>query len=147
MLGEIDLHPNGFHQLAPGQRLITMMSPTIVLHQGRPVLVVGSGGSSRLRTAILQVISNFIDFAMPLADAVDAPRLHFEAGTVQLEGGIEPEVADQLDAAGYRVNRWPERNMFFGGAHAVARSTDPSLQDQGWVAAGDRRRGGSIVEV
>ena len=147
MLGEIDLHPNGFHQLAAGQRLITMMSPTIVLRQGQPVLAVGSGGSSRLRTAILQVISNFIDFTMPLAEAVDAPRLHFEANMVQLEGGIAPEVADQLEAAGYRVNRWPERNMFFGGAHAVARSTDLPSQDQGWVAAGDRRRGGSIVVV
>lgn len=147
MLGEIDLHPNGFHQLEPGQRLITMMSPTIVLRRGQPVLAVGSGGSSRLRTAILQVISNVIDFAMPLAEAVDAPRLHFEANTVQLEGGIGPDVADQLEAAGYRVNRWPERNMFFGGAHAVAQSSDLLPPDQHWVAAGDRRRGGSVVVV
>jgi gamma-glutamyltranspeptidase/glutathione hydrolase len=108
---------------------------------------VGSGGSSRLRTAILQVISNVIDFAMPLAEAVDAPRLHFEANTVQLEGGIGPDVADQLEAAGYRVNRWPERNMFFGGAHAIAQLSDLLPPDQRWVAAGDRRRGGSVVVV
>ncbi len=141
MLGEIDLHPGGFHKLPPGQRLMTMMSPVLVLHQGRPILAVGSGGSNRLRTAITQVISNFIDFRLHLAEAVDAPRLHFEDQVLQLEGGISPAVADQLEAAGYTVNRWPDRNMFFGGAHAVAR-------DEGrWVAAGDRRRGGSIVTV
>lgn len=141
MLGEIDLHPGGFHKLPPGQRLMTMMSPVLVLHQGRPILAVGSGGSNRLRTAITQVISNFIDFRFHLAEAVDAPRLHFEDEVLQLEGGISPAVADQLEAAGYTVNRWPDRNMFFGGAHAVAR-------DEGrWVAAGDRRRGGSIVTV
>ena len=141
MLGEIDLHPNGFHRLPPGQRLLTMMSPVLVLRHGRPLLAVGSGGSNRLRSAITQVISNFIDFDMPLEQAVDAPRVHFEDNELQLEGGISPLVADQLETAGYTVNRWPERNMFFGGAHAVAR-------DGGrWVAAGDRRRGGSVVTV
>jgi gamma-glutamyltranspeptidase/glutathione hydrolase len=141
MLGEIDLHPNGFHQLPPGQRLMTMMSPVLVLHQGQPILAVGSGGSNRLRTAITQVISNFIDFKMHLAEAVDAPRVHFEDNELQLEGGINPAVAAELEAVGYTTNRWPERNMFFGGAHAVA-------QDAGrWVAAGDRRRGGSVMTI
>ena len=141
MLGEIDLHPHGFHQLRPGQRLMTMMSPTLILRHGRPVLAVGSGGSNRLRTAITQVISNFIDFDMELAAAVDAPRLHFEDDNLQLEGGVAPAVAAELEAAGYDVNLWPDRNMFFGGAHAVAR------QETGWTAAGDRRRGGSVVVV
>ena len=141
MLGEIDLHPNGFHRLPPGQRLMTMMSPVLVLRRGRPRLAIGSGGSNRLRSAIIQVISNFIDFDMHLDQAVDAPRVHFEDNKLQLEGGISPIVADQLQAAGYAVNRWPDRNMFFGGAHAVAR-------DGGrWVAAGDRRRGGSVMTV
>ncbi len=141
MLGEIDLHPTGFHKLPPGRRLMTMMSPALILRQGQPILAVGSGGSNRLRTAIIQVISNFIDFRLHLAEAVDAPRVHFEDQVLQLEGGVSPAVVDQLEAAGYAVNRWPDRNMFFGGAHAVAR-------DEGrWVAAGDRRRGGSIVTV
>lgn len=141
MLGEIDLHPNGFHKLSPGQRLMTMMSPVLILHQGQPVLAVGSGGSNRLRTAITQVISNFIDFKMALNQAVDASRLHFEEEIIQLEGGIEPAVAGQLEAVGYTVNRWPQRNMFFGGAHAVAQN------DGRWVPAGDRRRGGSVLVV
>jgi gamma-glutamyltranspeptidase/glutathione hydrolase len=142
MLGEIDLHPTGFHKLPPGQRLTTMMSPVLVLYHGHPVLAVGSGGSNRLRTAILQVISNFIDFKMHLNEAVDAPRLHFENNVAQLEGGIAPETADRFEAAGYTINRWPERNMFFGGAHAVAQEDNSE-----WVAAGDRRRGGSVMVV
>jgi gamma-glutamyltranspeptidase/glutathione hydrolase len=141
MLGEIDLHPNGFHKLLPGQRLMTMMTPVLILHRGQPMLAVGSGGSNRLRTAIAQVISNFIDFNMSLDQAVDAPRLHFEEGIVQLEGGIEPDIADKLETTGYTVNRWPQRNMFFGGAHAVAQINGS------WVAAGDSRRGGSVLVV
>ncbi len=145
MLGEIDLHPNGFHRLSPGQRLMTMMSPVLILRQGRPVLAVGSGGSNRLRTAILQVISNFIDFNINLNEAVNAPRVHFEDNVVQLEGGIAPAVADEFEAAGYTVNRWPERNMFFGGAHAVAQEDRTDHQPPRWVAAGDQRRGGSVM--
>jgi len=147
MLGETDLHPKGFHRLPPGQRIMTMMSPTLVLHQGRPILAIGSGGSNRLRSAILQVISNVIDFEMPLAEAVEAPRMHFEENELQLEGGIAPQVTVQFQAAGYIVNQWPERNMFFGGTHAVAYQSHQNDDSASWVATGDARRGGSVIEV
>ena len=141
ILGEIDLHPQGFHRLPPMTRLTTMMSPAVVLRQGEPLLAVGSGGSNRLRSAITQVISNVVDFGMPLADAIDAPRVHFEGGLLQAEGGIPDTVVRDLEGAGYQVNHWPGPNMFFGGAHAVAR------QNGQLGAAGDRRRGGSVAEV
>jgi gamma-glutamyltranspeptidase/glutathione hydrolase len=141
MLGEIDLHPGGFHRLPPGARLSTMMSPAVVLRAGKPVLALGSGGSNRLRSAITQVISNVIDFGMPLDEAIDAPRVHFEADVLQVEGGISNSVVRQLEGAGYRVNYWPDRNMFFGGAHAVAQQTGQL------VAAGDKRRGGAMAVV
>ncbi|MDM8526769.1 gamma-glutamyltransferase [Anaerolineales bacterium HSG24] len=144
MLGEIDLHPNGFHQLPAGQRLTTMMCPVLVLKDGEPILAAGSGGSNRIRSAILQLLSNVIDFKLPLEQAVNAARVHFEAGTTQLEGGILPAVADQFETFGYNINRWPKRNMFFGGAHAVARTDSDS---QTWTAAGDKRRGGTIEVV
>ncbi len=140
MLGEMDLHPKGFHLLSPGERLQTMMSPVLALKDGRPVLAIGSGGSNRLRTAILQTVVNVIDFGMPLEQAILAPRVHFEEDVLQLEGGIEADVAFTLSAQ-YEVNRWSERSMFFGGAHAVAREGDH------WTAAGDPRRGGSTVIV
>jgi gamma-glutamyltranspeptidase/glutathione hydrolase len=141
ILGEIDLHPQGFHRLPPGTRLTTMMSPVVVLCDGEPMLAVGSGGSNRLRSAITQVISNVVDFGMPLAEAIDAARVHFEGDLLQVEGGISESVVRGLEGAGYRVNHWPGRNMFFGGAHAVAR------QNGELVAAGDRRRGGSVAVV
>lgn len=141
MLGEIDLHPQGFHRLPPGQRLSTMMSPVIVLRGGQAELAVGSGGSNRLRTAITQFLSNVLDFGMDLQTAVDAPRVHFEEDVLQLEGGIDAAVAGSLEQYGYRVNCWPDRNMFFGGTHAVAR------QNHRWTAAGDARRGGTVEVV
>ncbi|MDM8519833.1 gamma-glutamyltransferase [Anaerolineales bacterium HSG6] len=144
MLGEIDLHPNGFHQLPAGQRLTTMMCPVVVLKDGEPILAVGSGGSNRIRSAILQLLSNVIDFNLPLDEAVNASRIHFEAGITQLEGGISPTVADKFEAFGYKINRWPKQNMFFGGTHAVARSDSGS---QLWTAVGDKRRGGTIEIV
>lgn len=140
MLGEMDLHPKGFHLLAPGERLQTMMAPILVLKDSRPMLAIGSGGSNRLRTAILQTVVNVIDFGMPLEQAILAPRIHFEEDVLQLEGGIEPQVAFELENL-YQINRWAERSMFFGGAHAVAR------QGESWMAAGDPRRGGNTVVV
>ena len=141
MLGEADLHPQGFHKLAPGTRLTTMMSPTVLLKDGAPQMVLGSGGSSRLRSAILQSISNVIDFKMPLEEAVHAPRIHFGAGILQLEGGVPDEQALALETLGYDVNRWETLNMYFGGTHAVA------LEKGHWVAVGDSRRSGDGVIV
>ncbi len=141
ILGEIDLHPNGFHTAPPGSRLQTMMSPAIVLRDGAPVLALGSGGSTRIRSAIVQVLSNVLDFGMPLDVAVAYPRLHFEAGVLQMEGGAPPKIVGSLQKLGYRVNRWHGKNMYFGGVHAVG------ALHRDWRAVGDSRRGGSAVAV
>lgn len=139
MLGELDLHPRGFHKLPPGVRLSTMMTPAVVLRNGEPIMATGSGGSNRIRSAIVQAISNIVDFELPPAEAVNLPRVHFEEGELQLEGGIETRVAEALHARGYDVNPWNERNMFFGGAHSVVRRSGQ------WIAAGDSRRGGATA--
>ena len=141
MLGEIDLHPGGFHQLSSGERLTTMMTPTVVLRNGQPILAIGSGGANRIRSAILQSISNVIDFQLPVLEAVNKPRIHFEEGILQLEGGIDDQTANALADWGYQINRWDGLHMFFGGAHAVEIAGD-KLQ-----AAGDQRRGGSVAAV
>src|SRR5918999_169322 len=77
MLGEQDLNPHGHHQHRPGRRLPSMMAPTVVVGDAGAELVVGSGGSNRIRSAILQVIVSVLDRGMDVADAAAAPRLHF----------------------------------------------------------------------
>ena len=136
MLGEIDLHPQGFFQAKAGNRLQTMMSPTIVLKNEQPVLVLGSGGSTRIRSAIIQVLSNILDFDLPLAEAIALPRLHFEEDVLHLEGGVPKKIAQSLAHKGYALNLWPEKNMYFGGVHAVG------VTPNGFEAVGDTRRGG-----
>jgi gamma-glutamyltranspeptidase / glutathione hydrolase len=142
MLGEEDLHPKGFHTRTPGRRIPTMMTPAIILRDGRPRLVVGSGGSIRIRSAILQVLSNLLDFGFSLDEAVNRARVHLDGGVLQCEAGYDPRAVDELEAGGYPVNRWPARSIYFGGAHSVVCDKDGRLQ-----AAGDNRRGGSTAEV
>ncbi len=142
ILGEEDLHPGGFHSRPAGQRIPTMMTPAVILHQGQVRLVVGSGGSIRIRSAILQVLSNLLDFNMTLLAAVEAPRVHLEDGIFQCEWGYDSNAVDQLESIGYVVNRWDKRSIYFGGAHSVSRSEAGKL-----VAAGDSRRGGAVSVV
>ena len=134
MLGELDLA--GAAQ--PGQRLTSMMAPSLVLRDGRPRLVVGSAGSARLRGAILQVVGNVVA-GMPVETAVEAPRVHAEGGVVHCE---DPGTADALEADGRAVVRWRERNLYFGGVSAVEVRGDGGL-----AAAGDPRRGGAGLVV
>jgi gamma-glutamyltranspeptidase/glutathione hydrolase len=138
LLGEADLHPRGFHALPPGAHLSSMMAPTVLLDGGHPRAVLGSGGSNRLRTAILQTISNLVDFGLSVTEAVNRPRMHFEGRMIELEGGFDPVAADGLERAGYRVNRWPGKNMFFGGVHTAV------VEDGGLGGTGDPRRGGAV---
>jgi gamma-glutamyltranspeptidase/glutathione hydrolase len=138
MLGEDDLHPDGFHASPPGERVASMMTPTLVLSEPDAVrLVLGSGGSKRIRTAILQVASAAIDFGAGVREAVEAPRLHWDGALLQVEPGLAPAALEALRAR-WPVNPWPERNLYFGGAHAVA---------PGEGAAGDPRRGGAAEIV
>jgi gamma-glutamyltranspeptidase/glutathione hydrolase len=142
MLGEADLHPAGFHTRPAGQRIPTMMTPTVVLENGQTRLVVGSGGSIRIRSAILQTLSNFLDFGMGLEAAVNAPRVHLADGVLQCELGIAPAAMDELAGWGYPLNRWDKRSIYFGGAHSVAVDGDGRL-----TAVGDNRRGGATAAV
>jgi gamma-glutamyltranspeptidase/glutathione hydrolase len=138
MLGELDVI--GTHEKAAGDRLASMMTPTLVLDAGRPELVIGSAGSVRLAGAIAQVTWRILR-GMHVADAIHAPRLHVEGTTLHLEGGWRDEVVATLPRA-WNVNRWEGLNLFFGGAQAVHVSADGVLE-----AAGDPRRGGAGVVV
>jgi gamma-glutamyltranspeptidase/glutathione hydrolase len=138
ILGEHDLNPVGFFTYPPGRRLPSMMAPTVVLRGGEPVLVLGSAGSNRIRSAILQVILGVLDRGLDVRAAVEAPRLHFEDGVVYAEPGLE---LGPLEAAGRVIHRFRERNLFFGGTQAVTR--DPA--SGALAGAGDPRRAGAAV--
>jgi gamma-glutamyltranspeptidase / glutathione hydrolase len=123
----------------PGERMRSLMTPSVLLREGRPRLVVGSAGSTRLHGAILQIVANVVARGLEVEEAVEAPRIHVEDGVAHCE---DPAVADELEKAGYAVVRWRDRNLFFGGVSAVEIRDDGSL-----AAAGDPRRGGGAVVV
>jgi gamma-glutamyltranspeptidase/glutathione hydrolase len=139
MLGEQDLNPLGFHRHPPGRRLPSMMAPTVVLADGQPELVLGSAGSNRIRSAILQTIIHVVDEHMTAGAAVEAPRAHFEDGVVYAEPGIDTTT---LEAAGRAISRFRDRNLFFGGVQAVAREPTGAFS-----GGGDPRRGGAALVV
>ena len=133
MMGEDDLHPAGFHSSPPGERVASMMAPSVVVDaDGGVRLVVGSGGSKRIRTALLQVIAAVVDQERELVESVEAPRLHWDGSVVHVEPGWDDSAVDAIEAR-WPVARWAQRDLYFGGVHAVAPGE----------AAGDPRRGGS----
>ena len=141
MLGEEDLNPHGFHQWQENVRISSMMAPTIVLKNNRPEIVLGSGGSNRIRTAILQVISNIVDFKMPVDAAVNNPRIHWENYVLNVEPGFNEAAIKAMADDDNQLIEWNKKNMFFGGVHTVMESEDLI------AGAGDKRRNGAIARI
>ena len=140
MLGEEDLNPNGFFQWRPNSRIASVMSPTLVRHDDGRVLALGSGGSNRIRSAILQVLLNHLCLGLNLDEAVTAPRIHLERDLLHIENGHAAGTVRHLSRAFPAHQIWPDRNFFFGGVHAAA--FDPRAG--AFTAASDPRRGGSV---
>lgn len=138
VMGEEDLSPLGYFAHPPGRRLPSMMAPTVVLAGGVPQLVLGSAGSNRIRSALLQVIVNAIDLGMDAGAAVRAPRLHDEEGTVYAEPGLD---LGSLEDGAEVIARFRARNLFFGGCQAVEHDPGTGALSGG----GDPRRGGSVA--
>ncbi|MDH3315948.1 MAG: gamma-glutamyltransferase, partial [Gammaproteobacteria bacterium] len=121
MLGEEDLNLDGFHRWPTAHRMTSMMAPTILLERGGRTVATGSGGSNRIRTAILQVLLNLIELSMGLEDAVISPRLHYENELLSLEGGFDRDRLKDVLEEFPQHHVWTELNMFFGGAHSCMR--------------------------
>jgi gamma-glutamyltranspeptidase/glutathione hydrolase len=137
VMGEEDLNPLGFHRHPAGRRMPSMMAPSVVMRDGEVELVLGSAGSNRIRSALLQTIVAVVDHGMTVREAVDAPRVHFEDGVLYAEPGI---ALAELDA-GTRIVRFGEGNLFFGGVQAARR------RGGALTGAGDPRRGGVAVSA
>ena len=142
MLGEQDLNPEGFHLWPENSRMTSMMAPTLLQRGDGAVVATGSGGSNRIRTALLQVMMNLAHFEMDVSKAVLSPRIHLEGEKLSVEGGFADEEVKRLVADYPDHEVWSERNLFFGGAHTVM------VRDGRFSGVGDPRRGGvcKVVE-
>ena len=124
----------------PGKRPLSSMSPTIVLKDGKPVLVTGSPGGSRIISTVLQVIVNVLDYHMDVASAVAAPRLHHQwlPDEVRIEHGFPDDVIAGLRAKGHTVIE----SLGYSSANSIAVTPDglfgaPDPRTRGAFAAGE----------
>jgi gamma-glutamyltranspeptidase/glutathione hydrolase len=139
MLGEEDLNPGDWHEWTPDTRLSSMMAPTAIEWPDGGLVMLGSGGSNRIRTALAQVAHRIIDRGERLEDAIAAPRLHAEGAdpSIDFEDLLPEGERAALLAAYPEARPWRATSMFFGGVHAVRRDARG-----GFEAAGDDRRAG-----
>lgn len=134
MLGEADLLRG---RLEPGGRMQSMMAPTLVFDDDGLSLAAGAAGGTRLRTALLGVISGVLDEGLSPEAAVARPRFHPAPEVVNAEPGVDEDALASLEARGRNVRRWPERHHYFGGVSVVSRNG----------AAGDPRRSGTATTL
>jgi gamma-glutamyltranspeptidase/glutathione hydrolase len=118
MLGEEDLNPEGFFKWESGIRLPSMMSPTIILKDDEPVLILGSSGSNRIRSALIQTLMNYLIYDFDVEKAVENPRIHFEDDKVYVEPGFAEKVVSAIEKE-FETVRFDKKNLFFGGVQAV----------------------------
>ena len=141
MLGEEDINPLGFHALPAGISLPSMMAPSIFIKDGLPAVVLGSGGSNRLRGAMLQVLSRHLMLGQDIETAVRAPRMHNENNRLE----FEPEFLSDHDRQscidlGWDLHPWQQQNVYFGGVNAISCNAKRQL-----IGCADPRRGGAVA--
>lgn len=130
MMGEDDLHPHGFYAEQPGTRIASMMAPTIAVSRQGEKIVLGSGGSKRIRSAITQVLWQILHQKSTLQTAIQHPRMHYDGEILQCEPGYQQSLKE--------ANYWQQADMYFGGVHAVSCQQPPmaDFRREGAVAAG-----------
>jgi gamma-glutamyltranspeptidase/glutathione hydrolase len=112
-----DPHPGKALSIAPGKRVFTSMSPTIVLRDGKPAFALGLPGGLRIFGSAMQAIINLIDHKMSLQEAVEAPRVWTQGGPLELEPGIGEATEEALRARGHAIQR---PKTIGGGMNAIA---------------------------
>lgn len=120
--------------IAPGKRMLSSMTPTIVLKDNQPYLVLGAPGGSRIITAVLQVILNVIDFGMNIQEAIDAPRFHhqWKPDRLDLEKGFSPDTIALLKSRGHFIEE---------AKPVVVARVEAILVEGGWLKGGQDGRG------
>ncbi len=127
----------------PGKRPLSSMTPTIVLKDGKPFLITGSPGGSRIITAVLQVITNVIDFGMPIDKAVGAPRLHnqWQPDETYAEPGFAQDVLAALERRGHKIVATEPHTS----ANSIEVVLKTEFTPQGYVGAADTRTRGALA--
>ena len=131
MLGEVDLVRA---PLRSGDRMASMMAPTLAFDGGGLELALGSAGGTRLRTALVGVLARVLVEELAPQEAIDRPRFHPVGTVVNVEPGIDEAWLNGLEARGRTVRRWPARHHYFGGVSAIGRRG----------AGADPRRSGAV---
>ncbi|MBP1604146.1 MAG: ggt, partial [Acidobacteria bacterium] len=120
-MDDFELKPGSVNSIQPGKRMLSSMSPTLVLDpQGRPFMALGSPGATRIIPTLAQVISNVIDRGMPIQAAISAPRLYQgRTGNLSMEGRYSINAYNGLIKLGHTITVAPDFDAAFGGVHAV----------------------------
>ena len=134
MLGEVDLHRA---PLAPGERMESMMAPSVAVGGDGIVLAIGSAGGTRLRTALVGVAAGILDEGLEPVDAVARPRFHRAGDVLNAEPGVDEQALAELERSGLQVRRWRAQHHYFGGVSLLSRAG----------AAGDPRRSGHAATL
>ena len=134
MLGEVDLVRS---PLEPGERMASMMAPSLALGDDGVVLAIGSAGGTRLRTALVGVAAGILDEGLDPREAVERPRFHRAGDVVNAEPGVDEDALVDLEQSGLRVRRWPAQHHYFGGVSLIATTG----------GAADSRRSGHAVTL
>jgi len=126
--------------VAPNKQPRSSISPTIILKNGQPYMIVGSPGANRIMTTVVELIVNGIDFGMSAQEINDAPRFYCQKfdDYLHLEGGISEEAANSVIRKGHNVKRYGNWDLFFGGAQLIVVDQDAHL----YYGSADKRRGG-----
>jgi gamma-glutamyltranspeptidase / glutathione hydrolase len=131
MLGESDLIRE---PLRPGERMASMMAPTLVFDDAGLELALGAAGGTRLRTALVGVLGRALHDGATVQEAIDRPRFHPAAELVNAEPGVDETFLSAIESSGRPVRRWPALHHYFGGVSAVGRTG----------AGADPRRSGAV---
>ena len=133
----------GVNAMAPGKRMRTTISPTILARDGRAFATLGTPGAARIISTMTLLVSNLVDYGMGIQEAIEAPRFYARDTDKDLyvESRIPADTLAALTKLGYSIQTQGEFDLFFGGAHGIV--IDPKTGKR--VGGADPRRDGAVV--
>ena len=139
-MNRFDPRPGHASSLAPGKARVHLMTPTIVFRDHKLVMALGALGGNAILSALVQTLSNVVDFGMGAVEAVSATRIHAEGSTIWCEARVRGDVVAELAERGFTVDQRPE--SFSSG---VARAQLVIIGEGGELDGGSDPRGPSAV--